>query len=82
MRLGHEDTAIIVINIAIIAITTIVITTIVITTISAETELEEDAAELEEDAAELEEDAAELPNKQHLESEQEETLMMGVSGRG
>ena len=29
-----------------------------------------------------EEDAAELPNKQHLESEQEETLMMGVSGRG
>ena len=30
----------------------------------------------------LEEDAAELPNKQHLESEQEETLMMGVSGRG
>ena len=45
-------------------------------------ELEEDAAELEEDVAELEEDAAELPNKQHLESEQEETLMMGVSGRG
>ena len=42
---------------------------------SAETELEEDVAELEEDAAEL-------PNKQHLESEQEETLMMGVSGRG
>ena len=30
----------------------------------------------------LKEDAAELPNKQHLESEQEETLMMGVSGRG
>ena len=45
-------------------------------------ELEEDAAELEEDVAELEEDAAELSNKQHLESKQEETLMMRVSGRG
>ena len=30
----------------------------------------------------MKEDAAVLPNKQHLESEQEETLMMGVSGRG
>jgi hypothetical protein len=34
MRLGHEDTVIIVINIAIIVITIIVITTIVITTIA------------------------------------------------
>ena len=36
----------------------------------------------EEDVAELVEDAAELPNKQYLESEQEDTLMMGLSGPG